>query len=290
MEDIRIAIVDDSPFTVEYIRNILESNGYEVVGTAGTLEETKRVVKETNPTLVTMDMTLPGTDGFACTRAIHEINKDIKIIVISSMMDDEIVSKAKKYNVSAYIQKPFDADELITIIKRLMAREELYRYLQREYFAVFKEVLLDGLNRMTKNLLIYKEEYDTSRDCESAGLSIIIGIIGSFSGRMLLDLSRETANNIAAAVYRRDLKDHDELIAAIGEFANIIAGNACSIMNRKNKALGLRVAPPSILTGDNVLILAPDFSTKTAIGESSLGQVMLNVGFTRGAADWMLSL
>jgi len=290
MEDIRIAIVDDSPFTVEYIRNILESNGYEVVGTAGTLEETKRVVKETNPTLVTMDMTLPGTDGFACTRAIHEINKDIKIIVISSMMDDEIVSKAKKYNVSAYIQKPFDADELITIIKRLMAREELYRYLQREYFAVFKEVLLDGLNRMTKNLLIYKEEYDTSRDCESAGLSIIIGIIGSFSGRMLLDLSRETANNIAAAVYRRDLKDHDELIAAIGEFANIIAGNACSIMNRKNKALGLRVAPPSILTGDNVLILAPDFSTKTAIGESSLGQVMLNVGFTRGDSDWMLSL
>jgi CheY-specific phosphatase CheX len=107
---------------------------------------------------------------------------------------------------------------------------------------------------------------------------------------MLIDISKETANNIAAAVYKRDLKDNDELIAAIGEFANIIAGNACSVMNKKNKALGLRVAPPSILTGDNVLILAPNFNTKTAIGESSLGAVMLNVGFTKGESEWMLDL
>jgi CheY-specific phosphatase CheX len=236
-----------------------------------------------------MDMTLPGTDGSRVRVPYMRSIRNIKY-VISSMMDDEIVSKAKKHNVSAYIQKPFDSDEIITVIKRLMAREELYQYLQQEYFAVFKEVLLDGLNRMTKNLLVYKEEYDSSQDCESAGLSVIIGIIGSFSGRMLIDISKETANNIAAAVYKRDLKDNDELIAAIGEFANIIAGNACSVMNKKNKALGLRVAPPSILTGDNVLILAPNFNTKTAIGESSLGAVMLNVGFTKGESEWMLDL
>ena len=60
MSDIRIVIVDDSVFSVAFIRNILEGNGFEVVGTAGTLEEVKAVVQETKPTLVTMDMTLPG--------------------------------------------------------------------------------------------------------------------------------------------------------------------------------------------------------------------------------------
>lgn len=41
-----------------------------------------------------MDMTLIGTDGFECTKAVHEIDRSIKVIVISSMMDDEIVKKA----------------------------------------------------------------------------------------------------------------------------------------------------------------------------------------------------
>ncbi len=287
MEKIRIVIVDDSAFSIAFIRNILESNGYEVVGEAGSLEEVKSVVKEKRPNLVTMDMTLPGTDGLECTRAIHEIDDGIKVIVISSMMDDEIVANAKKNKVSAYIQKPFDADELIMMITRVMATEELYRYLQKEYFPVFKEALMDGLNKMTKTLLTYKDEYPCSNEQLSEGLSIIIGIIGKFAGRMLIDISKETANNVAAAVFKRDPKSSDEMVAALSEFANIIAGNACSILNRKNKALGLRVAPPSILTGDSVLISAPSFTTMTAVAESSLGGFLLNVGFTKGDAEWM---
>ncbi len=286
MEKIRIVIVDDSAFSIAFIRNILESNGYEVVGEAGSLDEVKSVVKEKKPNLVTMDMTLPGTDGLECTRAIHEIDENVKVIVISSMMDDEIVANAKKNKVSAYIQKPFDGDELIMMITRVMATEELYKYLQKEYFPVFKEALLDGLNKMTKTLLTYKSEFSCSKEQLSEGMSIIIGIIGKFAGRMLIDISKETANNIAAAVFKREPKSNDEMVAALSEFANIIAGNACSILNRKNKALGLRVAPPSILTGDSVLISAPNFTTMTAIAESSLGEFLLNVGFTKGDAEW----
>ena len=120
MKEKGIVIVDDSAFSIAVIRNILEDNGFEVVGEAGTLEEVKKVIKEKNPALVTMDMTLPDTDGLECTRAIHEINEDIKVIVISSMMDDEIVKEAKKNKVSAYIQKPIDPDELITAIKSVL--------------------------------------------------------------------------------------------------------------------------------------------------------------------------
>jgi len=287
MEKIRIVIVDDSPFSIAFLRDILEENGYEVVGDAGTLDEVKEVIKAKKPALVTMDMTLPGTDGFECTRAIHEIDPSIKVIVVSSMMDDEIVNEAKKNKVSAYVQKPVDADELVTAITRVMASDELYTLLEAEAFSVFKEALLDGVNRMTKTLLTFKEEYSTNKEHKSEGLTVIIGIIGKFSGRMLIDLSKETVNNIAEALLKRDVKNNDEMLAAIAEFANIVAGNACSVLNRKDKSFGLRVAPPSILYGESVHISAPNFKTDTAVAETNFGEVMINVGFTKGEEKWM---
>jgi DNA-binding NarL/FixJ family response regulator len=279
MKKIRVVIVDDSAFSIAFIRNILEENGYEVVGDAGTLEEVKEVVRSTKPTLVTMDMTLPGTDGLECTRAIHEIDDSIKVIVISSMMDDDIVKKAK---VSAYIQKPIDSDELVSIIGRLMIADEIYDYLDKEYFSVFKEAFMDSMNRMTKTLLTYKDEYSPSTAQESLGMTIIIGIIGKFSGRVLLDLSKETAIKMAAAIYRKETLSDNEVVAVLGEFGNIIAGNACSMLNRKNKALSLRLAPPSILSGDSVLISASTFMTRTAVAQTAFGDMLLNIGFEKG--------
>jgi DNA-binding NarL/FixJ family response regulator len=286
MENIRIVIVDDSPFSIALIRDTLEENGFEVVGDAGSLEEVKEVIKAQKPNLVTMDMTLPGTDGLECTRAIHEIDPTIKVIVISSMMDEEIIKEAKENNVSDYLQKPIDPDELITSINRVMASDELYQLLEKESFPVFKESLLDGVNRMTKTLLTFTEEYSTNKEYASKGITVIIGIIGKFSGRMLVDLSKETANNISAALLRREPKSNDEMIAAISEFANIISGNACSVLNRKDKALGLRVAPPSILHGDSVYISAPNFKTTTAIAQTNFGELLINVGFSRGEEKW----
>lgn len=287
MENVRIVIVDDSAFSVAFISNILEGAGFEVVGSAGNLEEVRQVVKEKKPTLVTMDMTLPGTDGLECTRAVHEIDENIKVIVVSSMMDEEIVEDAKKNRVAAYIQKPVDSDELLTAVKRVVACDELYEFLNKEYFKVFKEAQLDGLNRMTKSLLTYKEEYTSSKDHESLGVAVIIGIIGRFSGSMILDLSKETAVKISTAIFRKEPKNEDETAAALGEFANIVAGNACSILNRENKALGLRLAPPSVLSGDSVHISAPAFRTHTAIADTEFGELYLNVGFNRGAEEWM---
>lgn len=287
MADLRIVIVDDSPFSIAFIRGILEENGFDVVGEAGNLEEVKEVIKEKQPQLVTMDMTLPGTDGLECTRAIHEINKNIKVIVVSSMMDDEIVKAAKDNNVSAYAQKPVDADELVTAINRVMAADELYGFLMGEYVSIFKESLLDGINKMTKTLITYKKEYPCNEEHESEGLTVIVGIIGKFSGRMLIDLKMETATNLATTILKKEPKSNEDVIAVMGEFANIISGNACSVLNRGNKAFGFRVAPPTILRGDKVHITAPGFNTTSLLAETAYGDILVNVGFQRGDDHWM---
>jgi len=286
MSAARVVIVDDSPFSIAVIRNILEENGFEVVGDAGTLEEVNQVIAATQPDLVTMDMTLPGTDGLECTRAVHAINPNIKVIVISSMMDDEILKEAKDNHVSGYIQKPVDADELLAAIQKAVAFEEIYAELEDLYVEVFKETLKDGLNRMTKTLLTYKNEYELTTDFESRGIAVIVGIIGKFSGRLMIDLSKETAHALVAAMMKKEPANLNEVTAALAEYTNIVAGNACSILNRKNKAFGLRLAPPSIMHGDRMLISQAPFKTVSAVGDTDFGEVLLNVGFKRGEDKW----
>ncbi len=96
MKEIKVVVVDDSPFSIALLSDILTESGFQVIGDASSLEETIEVVGKLRPDVVTMDMTMPGTDGLECTRAVHAIDPNINVIIVSSMMDEEIVRKAKK--------------------------------------------------------------------------------------------------------------------------------------------------------------------------------------------------
>ena len=206
MKNVNIVIVDDSPFQIALLRDLLTEDGFNVVGEASSLEEIIEVVTNTKPDLVTMDMTIPGTDGFECTREIHKIDSNIKVIIVSSMMDDEIVRKAKKTHVSGYAQKPVDAEELTLLINRVMADEELFLELEEFYSYVFKEAILDVFNKLTKTIPEITNESNVNVEKDSKGISIVMGIIGKYSGRIIFDMSFETAQNIAKALLKENLK------------------------------------------------------------------------------------
>ena len=291
MKEVKVVIVDDSPFSIAIIRDILTDNGFTVVGEASSLEEVKQVVGELRPDVVTMDMTIPGTDGLECTRAIHDIDPNIKVIIVSSMMDDEIVRKAKKNHVSGYIQKPADAEELTLLINRIMASEELYKELEAIYYTVFKEAVIDNLNRMLKTVAEFDAEDTANEELTSRGISVVMGVIGKYSGRLIFDMSYETAEKISAAVLKREIKDKQEVLNVMGEFTNIVAGNACSVVNRKNKLFGLRVAPPTIFHGEAINISKAELDTTTAtVAHTNYGEIYMNIGFKRGSGEWMSNI
>ncbi len=287
MDAYKVVIVDDSSFSITFIKDILETAGLNVVGSAKNLEEVKKVVAETKPDLVTMDMTLPGTDGLECTRAVHKIDKNIKVIVVSSMMDDEIVKKAKKTRVSAYVQKPVDSEELLNAIQRVMDFEKLFESLKESYYEVYKEAFTDAMTRMAKVKPEMQEEYSNDLEHVSSGITVMIAIIGKFTGRLMIDFSQESARGFAKEILKREPEDNDEILEILAEFTNIVAGNGCSILNKKNSAYSLRLAPPSILRGEHVLISALNFQTDTAVAKTTFGEVKLDVGFKRGEEKWM---
>ena len=287
MKEIKVVVVDDSPFSVAMISRILTENGFNVVGSANGLQEAVEAVSKFNPDIVTMDMTMPGADGIECSKAIHIVNPAIKVIIVSSMMDDEIVHNAKKAKVSGYIQKPVDGEELSLLINRIMADEEVFDKLDALYFVVFKEALTDTFNKMFKAVPDYRDEENSSNDEKiSRGISIVMGIIGKYSGRMILDMSNETAENISSSLLGKDSLIKDEVINVMGELANIIAGNACSLMNKSHKLLGLRVAPPTIVYGESIMISKSELDTvSSVIAETEFGELYMNVGFNRGDCE-----
>jgi len=288
MKEVKVLIVDDSPFQIALLRDTLTESGFDVVGEAKCLEEVIEEVTKVRPDLVTMDMTLPGTDGFECTRAIHKIDKDIKVIVVSSMMDDELVRKAKKTHICGYIQKPVDSEELTLLINRVMADEELYLELEGLYSNVFKEAMLNLFNRLTKTVPEITDESNDDLAIHSEGISIVMGIIGKYSGRLILDMSFETAKNLGTVLLKREPENEEEVLNVMSEIANMFAGNACSMINKKNKLFGLRVAPPTTFHGESINISKAELeNTYSANVKTQFGVLAMNIGFKRGDGEWM---
>lgn len=286
MRETKIVVVDDSPFSVAMISKILEEKGFEVIGSANSLSEAVEAVSALKPDLVTMDMTMPDADGLECTRAIREIDPNLKVIVISSMMDEEIMRKAKKAKVSGYIQKPVDGDELSLLIRRIMAEEELFVELEQLYFTAFKEALTDTYNKFFKAIPDYKNKKTSNDEYISRGISVVMGIIGRYSGRMILDMSIHSARSLASGLMKKDDLPEEYIINVMGEMANIIAGNACSMLNKKNEVFGLRVAPPTVVYGESITISKLKLDTVTSVeADTILGETYLNVGFNRSECN-----
>ena len=288
MKDTRILIVDDSPFQIALLSDVLEEQGFEVVGQAMSLEEVKSEVKRTKPDLVTMDLTIPGTDGFECTKAVHDIDSNIKVIVVSSMMDEELINKAKKLGISGFIQKPVDTEELTLLINRVMADEDLFCELESLYIGAYTEATLNIFNRLTKTVPEITNISFENKEKTSAGLSIVLGIIGKYSGRLIMDMSLETAEKFSECLLRRKAKNNEEVLNVVSEVANMLAGNGCSIINKKNKVFGLRVAPPTTIHGESINISKAELECNfSADIKSEFGDISLNLGFRRGESEWM---
>jgi DNA-binding NarL/FixJ family response regulator len=286
MKNMKIVVVDDSPFSVAMISKILGEKGFEVIGSANSLSEAVEAVSTLKPNLVTMDMTMPEADGLECTKAIREIDPNLKVIVISSMMDEEIIRKAKKAKVSGYIQKPVDGDELSLLIRRIMSEEELFVELEQLYATAFKEAITDTYNRFFKSIPVYKNEITLNSEHTSRGISVVMGVIGKYSGRMILDMSVDSAKSVACSLLSKDDLSEEYVINMMGEMANIIAGNACSMLNKKNEIFGLRVAPPTVLYGESITISKLKLDTVTSVeADTVYGEIYLNVGFNRSECD-----
>lgn len=288
MQNLRVMVVDDSTFSRSIIRDALNEAGIEVVAEAECMEDAIEKYRAHRPDVVTMDMVMPGTNGLECIRALKMENPQLKFVINSSMKDDELLAEARRLNVLAYIQKPSSNEEIVAAVKKAIEKNQAFIEMEPNYLEAFKAAFEKGISLVTKTQVNIKElEANSSWNYHSAGLAIIIGIIGKFNGQVILDLSQDTAAKLAVASLKREPKDQNEVFAMIAEFANIVAGNACSSLNKSIAGLGLMVTPPGIFSGEDSEISSPHTDNKAFTAETDYGPVYMNVGFSRGSCQWI---
>lgn len=120
----RIVIVDDSVFIYEEMRALLEESQYEVAGYARSGEEALEKIRQIRPDGVTMDIILPGIDGFETTRLIRESFPEMKVLIVSSLAYDETIEESKKAGAGGFVFKPFEKENLQTALDHMFAEAE----------------------------------------------------------------------------------------------------------------------------------------------------------------------
>jgi len=199
------------------------------------------IYNKTKPDIVTMDIVMPEADGFEVSRALLRQDPKAKIILSSSMKDEETEIEAKRVGVSGYVQKPVQADNLFEVIRKVLSPDTLFQELLSSGLDTFKEALPQNIIRMTKTCVIFIEDAGIDDPYQSKGVTAIIGIIGQYTGTMILDLSFEVAEKIAETILRRPAKNSEAVLAMVSELVNIIGGIACSRLNKRGKAGAARI-------------------------------------------------
>jgi len=117
----KILIVDDAAFMRMMLKDIINKNGFEVIGEAENGAVAVQKYNELNPDLVIMDITMPEMDGIQAVREIRKTNPQARIIMCSAMGQQAMVIDAIQSGAKDFVVKPFQADRVIEAITKALS-------------------------------------------------------------------------------------------------------------------------------------------------------------------------
>jgi DNA-binding NarL/FixJ family response regulator len=118
VERILVLIVDDHALHRDGTRRILEQySDIEVIGEAESGELALALINQLHPSIVLMDIGLPGINGIETTRRIRERHPDVRVLVISAYEEDEYVRGALEAGASGYLSKTAPGRELVEAVR-----------------------------------------------------------------------------------------------------------------------------------------------------------------------------
>ena len=117
-----ILIVDDDPTILVLLEVNLQLDGYEVIKARDGLEGVE-LAKASRPDLILMDVMMPKMDGLTARREILDIPElaDIPFVFLSAAAQRSDIKKGRDLGAADYITKPFDPEELLAVVERLVA-------------------------------------------------------------------------------------------------------------------------------------------------------------------------
>lgn len=107
-----LLLVDDDATLRERLGRALRSRGYDVE-TAADYESAVAVARHESPELAVVDLRMPGRSGLELIQALHEIDSQTKIVVLTGYGSIATAIEAVRLGAHYYVQKPADADDIV---------------------------------------------------------------------------------------------------------------------------------------------------------------------------------
>jgi two-component system, chemotaxis family, chemotaxis protein CheY len=133
---LKVLVVDDSLIIRRNLSKILESAGYMVVAEAKDGHEAIELYTRHKPDFVTMDITMPEMDGITAVKEIKKLDKDAKIIMVTSHGQEDMVIGAIRSGASGYLLKPINIMKLRDSIRKVfpdVIKETAYEEKETEF-------------------------------------------------------------------------------------------------------------------------------------------------------------
>ena len=124
MDKTTIIVVDDSPFASKQIKDIVEENGYVVIGYAKNGEEGIKMYEELHPDIVILDIIMPGIDGIETAQILLKNDPNATILMLSSLCDSGTLEEVRSIGVKYLIPKPWEDDVLLATLELLKKQRE----------------------------------------------------------------------------------------------------------------------------------------------------------------------
>jgi two-component system chemotaxis response regulator CheY len=115
-------IVDDSPLMRQHLRALLTQAGVQVVGEGASGDAALPLYEKHTPTILLMDIVMPGKDGLTAATELLAIYPDAAVIMCTSLAVREKVLAALKAGVKHYLLKPLQPEKVIAAILNIVAR------------------------------------------------------------------------------------------------------------------------------------------------------------------------
>ena len=115
-----VLVVDDAVVMRMMIKNILTKNGYAVVEAESGFDAVEKY-RASRPDAVTMDMVMPDMDGIAAVKQIVAMDPAARIVMCTSMGQQQLVVEAVQAGAKSFITKPFQPPKILETLEKVLA-------------------------------------------------------------------------------------------------------------------------------------------------------------------------
>jgi AmiR/NasT family two-component response regulator len=118
---VRVVIAEDEAIVRLDLKEILQEEGYEVVGETGRGDEAVELVRDLRPDLAILDIKMPGADGLSAAREITS-GRLAAVLILTAFSQRELVDQAREAGALAYLVKPFQKSDLLPAMEMALGR------------------------------------------------------------------------------------------------------------------------------------------------------------------------